>query len=70
MKISCFKDFAKVANQWKRNNSNGIITPQDIAVITAWNDVSDDLFADILSYYKLECNEPDQKTWRHKTLFE
>lgn len=70
MKISCFKDFATIANNWKRNNSNGIITPQDVAIITAWNDVNDDLFADIIAYYKFDCNEPDQKTWRHKVLFE
>jgi hypothetical protein len=69
MKIYTFKDFQVIANGWKRNNSNGRITEQDIAIITAWYDVSDDLFADILGYYRLECNEPDQKTWRHNVLF-
>ena len=62
MDILCFKDFVKVANNWKRNNAHGNITKADIAIITAWYDVSDDLFADVLGYYKLECNV-DQKTW-------
>lgn len=68
MDILCFKDFVKVANNWKRNNAHGNITKADIAIITAWYDVSDDLFADVLGYYKLECNV-DQKTWRHNVLF-
>jgi hypothetical protein len=69
MKLSTFKDFQTVANGWKRNNSNGRMTEQDIAIITAWYDLSDDLFADVIGYYKLECNYPDQKTWRHNVLF-
>lgn len=68
MDILCFKDFVKVANNWKRNNAHGNITKADIVIIIAWYDVSDDLFADVLGYYKLECNV-DQKTWRHNVLF-
>jgi|21_taG_2_1085346.scaffolds.fasta_scaffold41754_4 hypothetical protein len=68
MEILCFKDFVKVANNWKRNNAYGNITKSDIAIITAWHNVSDDVFADIIGYYKLECNV-DQKTWRHNVLF-
>lgn len=69
MKISCFKDFAKIANKWKRNNANGYVTEADIAIITAWYDVSDEVFADVIGYYKFECNAIDQKTWRHNVLF-
>lgn len=45
------------------------MTEADIAIITAWYDVSDEVFADVIGYYKLECNAIDQKTWRHNVLF-
>jgi hypothetical protein len=69
MKINTLKDFKVVVMRWNRTEGDGRPTLADIALIYAWNYVSDELMADVLAYYKYENISGDVNEWKNKVLF-
>ena len=67
------KSIVKEIRGWKRVGGDGYnISEQDIAIYTAWNDISDEQLADLLSMFKIDYHWEDNTTvssWRHQVLF-
>jgi len=74
MNIESVKQYIKVLNGWKRNESMGRITLADIALVYAWNYVPEEIVLDVISHYNYEdvsrglC-PADINDWKNKVLF-
>ena len=74
MNIESVKQYIKVLNAWKRNESRGRVTLQDIAIVYAWNYVPEEIVLDVISHYEYEdvskglC-PADINDWKNKVLF-